>query len=75
MPIYEFVCKNCDSRFETLVMNSDEHPNCTCCGSEDLEKQYSSFASHNGKSSDTSDTGGMLSSGGGCCGGGCACGH
>ena len=74
MPIFEFVCKSCENKFETLVMSADEHINCTCCGSEKLEKQFSNFASHNGTTG-SSDTGSIPSTGGGCCGGGCACGH
>lgn len=74
MPIFEFVCKSCESKFETLVMNADEHVNCKCCGSENLEKQFSSFAAHN-STTGSPDTGSMPSTGGGCCGGGCACGH
>lgn len=76
MPIFEFVCKSCDSRFETLVRNTDELVNCACCGSEKLEKQFSSFSSQNGNTSASSDVENMPSSGGGgCYGGGCSCGH
>ena len=74
MPVFEYVCKCCDSKFETLVMNSDEQINCCGCGSKDLEKQFSSFAPNSDSGSFGSDTSDIPSGGGGCCGGGCACG-
>lgn len=73
MPVFEYICRCCDSKFDTLVMSSDEKVNCCDCGSEDIEKQFSSFASHNDSDSFGSDTDSMPT-GGGCCGGGCACG-
>ena len=35
MPIYEYACKNCDTKFEKLVrsMNSSEKVDCPKCGS------------------------------------------
>lgn len=41
MPIYEFHCKACDARFETLVRNSAESVNCSHCGSSSLQKLIS----------------------------------
>ncbi|HSG30385.1 MAG TPA: zinc ribbon domain-containing protein [Thermodesulfobacteriota bacterium] len=73
MPVFEYECKCCNSRFETLVMSTDEEVNCTDCGSEDIEKQFSSFASQSDSASFGSDPADMPT-GGGCCGGGCACG-
>ncbi len=43
MPIYEYECKKCNKRFETLVMGS-EKPECPKCGSRSLAKQFSAFA-------------------------------
>ncbi|MBI3735561.1 zinc ribbon domain-containing protein [Candidatus Sumerlaeota bacterium] len=43
MPIYEYVCKKCDHRFETLVMGS-EKAECPKCRSKSLAKQFSAFA-------------------------------
>ena len=74
MPVFEYVCKCCDNKFETLVMSSQEEINCNDCGSEDIEKQFSSFASPNDSDSISSDASDLPSGGGGCCGGGCACG-
>jgi len=67
MPIYEFVCMQCESHFEELVpMGADA--DCPDCGSVDVRKQLSVFAAHGVE-------GGSASFGGGCCGGSCGCGH
>jgi putative FmdB family regulatory protein len=43
MPIYEYACRTCDHRFETLV-RGHEAPSCPRCHGEDLERALSSFA-------------------------------
>lgn len=43
MPIYEFQCKDCDVRFETLVRSHDV-PGCPECSSENLDKLISAHA-------------------------------
>ena len=43
MPIYEYACQDCGTRFETLV-RSDTTPECPKCHSVQLEKQLSVFA-------------------------------
>lgn len=40
MPIYEYTCKRCQSRFETLVRSGDA-PLCVACGSADIERMLS----------------------------------
>jgi len=40
MPIYEYVCKKCDKRFEVLVRASTKVA-CPWCKSESLDKQVS----------------------------------
>jgi putative FmdB family regulatory protein len=40
MPIYEYVCRNCQAQFETLVRRGDT-PACISCGSADLERIFS----------------------------------
>jgi len=47
MPIYEFQCKECSERFETLVRSSDV-PACPKCGSENLQKLISAHAISSG---------------------------
>jgi putative FmdB family regulatory protein len=43
MPIFEYVCKKCDHRFETIV-NHSTVVECPSCASQRLEKQLSVFA-------------------------------
>ena len=40
MPIYEYSCRSCEVRFETLV-RAGETPVCVSCGSGDLERIFS----------------------------------
>ena len=43
MPIYEYACQHCHTEFETLV-RSGSQPSCPQCGSVELDKQLSVFA-------------------------------
>lgn len=43
MPIYEYACQNCGREFEKLV-RADTVPACPGCGSTQLQKQLSVFA-------------------------------
>lgn len=43
MPLYDYECKKCGSEFELLV-RTGVTPACTSCGSEELERQLTSFA-------------------------------
>jgi putative FmdB family regulatory protein len=43
MPLFEYACRDCDRRFETLVFGG-ERPACPGCGSRSLEKLLSTFA-------------------------------
>jgi putative FmdB family regulatory protein len=43
MPIFEYVCGECDRRFE-LLLRGAEKPACPGCGSRRLEKRLSVFA-------------------------------
>jgi putative FmdB family regulatory protein len=72
MPIYEYVCMQCESHFEELVRNG-EQPDCPDCGHSDVRKQLSVFSAH-GSSSQTSFGGESAPRSGGCCGGSCGCG-
>jgi len=42
MPIFEYSCRGCGHRFETLVIG-ERTPFCPRCSSADLEKLFSSF--------------------------------
>src|SRR6266704_318198 len=66
MPIYEFVCMQCESHYEELVPMG-ENADCPDCGSRNVRKQFSVFATHGVESRPSFGGGG----GGGCCGGGC----
>ena len=44
MPIYEYVCESCESRFEELMSSSTaDAPHCPACGSASVTRAYSSF--------------------------------
>jgi putative FmdB family regulatory protein len=68
MPIYEYVCDECETRFEKIVMNQQQQIVCPNCASKRASLQLSVFAT-NGSSTSAPSSG----SGGSCCGGGCGC--
>ena len=43
MPIFEYVCKECDKQFEAIVTGSKK-AHCPGCDSTKLEQQFSAFA-------------------------------
>jgi putative FmdB family regulatory protein len=43
MPIFEYVCRDCNHRFESLV-RGDATPTCPTCQGTHLDKQLSVFA-------------------------------
>lgn len=47
MPIYEYRCERCQNEFESFVWSSrdEEAVECPRCGSKDVKKLMSSFAS------------------------------
>ena len=45
MPIYEYVCMECESHFEELVRNG-EAIHCPDCEASNVRKQFSVFATH-----------------------------
>ena len=63
MPIYEFVCMQCESHYEELVAMG-KNADCPDCGSANVRKQFSVFAAHGVESQPSFG-------GGGCCGGAC----
>jgi putative FmdB family regulatory protein len=70
MPIYEYVCDDCQAQFEKIVINKQQEISCPKCASKKATIQLSVFATAgSGGSSNPSGS----SSGGSCCGGGCAC--
>jgi putative FmdB family regulatory protein len=47
MPIFEYICRDCQHRFEAFV-TGDRQPACPSCHSRGLEKQWSVFAAVSG---------------------------
>ena len=43
MPIYEYECRDCGSRFEKIIYGTAE-PHCPSCNSADLSRLLSTFA-------------------------------
>lgn len=61
MPIYEFVCKDCNKKFEQLCrIDWQGQVKCPGCGSDNIKKILSLFASK-GSSSCNSCSGGNCS--------------
>lgn len=62
MPLYEYRCPECGSRFEEIrsLRQADEEAECPACGSTAARRQLSSFA--------TASPGRSATSGGSSCG-------
>jgi putative FmdB family regulatory protein len=52
MPIYEYICDDCGTKFEKLVRRNQDAISCPSCGESHLKTTLSTFAAHssNGKS-------------------------
>ena len=75
MPLYEYVCKDCDTRFDALVGSAQaDHVSCDSCSGPNVRRLISSFATVGGFD-DQITAGEFKQSSGGCCGGSCGCGH
>ena len=54
MPIYEYKCDDCGTKFEKLVRNTSTAVECPGCGQDHLHQEYSTFAARaNGKSQES----------------------
>ncbi|MBI1750195.1 MAG: zinc ribbon domain-containing protein [Acidobacteria bacterium] len=77
MPIYEYLCNDCHSRYEKLVMSNGSPIACPKCGSRKSTLQFSTFSTAgNGSSSSTASASDSFSSSSGpSCNrpGGCGC--
>jgi putative FmdB family regulatory protein len=71
MPIYEYICEDCQTHFEKIVFNKQQEIACPKCAGKRNTIQLSVFSAANGSANGSS--GGFSGGGGGCCGGGCAC--
>ena len=80
MPIYEYICDECDTQFERIVLNKTQEIACPKCAGRKNTIQLSVFSAPNGNGGNgngasVGQSGPEPSSGGGggCCGGGCGC--
>jgi len=57
MPIYEYLCEDCGSKFEKLVRRSSDVPELACpsCGQKHLRQELSTFAAHANGGSKSAD--------------------
>jgi putative FmdB family regulatory protein len=72
MPIYEYICEDCKSQFEKIVINRQQEVSCPKCSSKKTTIQLSVFSSAIAGGSSKSNSG-SSGTGGVCCGGGCGC--
>ena len=56
MPIFEYACRACGHKFETLVRAADT-PSCERCASPELEKKLSVFAAQSNSAETPAATG------------------
>jgi putative FmdB family regulatory protein len=72
MPIYEYICDDCEAPFERIVLNKNQEIACPKCAGKKNTIQLSVFSALNANgASATPST--QMPSGGSCCGGGCGC--
>jgi putative FmdB family regulatory protein len=73
MPIYEYVCDDCNEHYERIVLNQNAPVACPKCASAKHTIQMSVFAAHGNAVKSSGGPSGSMG-GGGCCGGGsCGC--
>ena len=46
MPIYEYQCEDCGTRFEKLVRRGESASECPSCGQSHLKTELSTFSAH-----------------------------
>lgn len=79
MPMYEYGCQACDTRFDMLrrMGQDDTDVSCPRCKSEHVARRLSVFATHSRDAAGVSAAAtapAPVATGGGCCGGSCGCG-
>lgn len=77
MPLYEYYCADCKTKFDALrpMSQSDAAIQCKNCESARTSRVLSLFAAFAGQKSDGAAQSSSSGFGGGCCGGACGCGH
>ena len=73
MPIYEYVCDDCQTHFEKIVLNKTQEIACPKCAGNKNSIQLSVFSASNGSGNEAGKAAPSFTGGGGCCGGGCGC--
>jgi putative FmdB family regulatory protein len=65
MPIYEYSCSDCGTKFEKLVRNSAPEVACPTCGESHVNQEYSTFSARasEGSSAPAQQMGGGCPSG------------
>jgi putative FmdB family regulatory protein len=83
MPVYEYYCSDCQTKFEALrsMSAANEPMECKSCGAtKHVNRTITTFARLSGiEAAGGTESGGLASMpastfGGGCCGGSCGCG-
>jgi len=68
MPIFEYLCDDCGTKFEKLVRNrASNDVLCPSCGESHLTTQFSTFAAHSDDSSRASANDALPSCASGMC--------
>ena len=75
MPIYEYICDDCGTQYEKIVLSKAQEIACPKCASRKNKLQLSVFATSTGSGNGASAKSGAklnprFSVGGSCCGGG-----
>jgi putative FmdB family regulatory protein len=65
MPIYEYVCDDCQARYERIVMSETQQIECPKCASKRHTLQLSVFSA--GKSTNGAASSSVTSTSSGCC--------
>jgi putative FmdB family regulatory protein len=73
MPIYEYVCDDCQTHFEKIVFNKAQEIACPNCAGKKNSIQLSVFSAAPSSGNGSSVQSQSFSGGGSCCGGGCGC--
>lgn len=76
MPLYEYYCAECRTKFEALrpMNKADAAIQCKSCESMRTSRLLSLFAAHTKSEAGTASST-LTGNGGGCCGGMCGCAH
>ena len=73
MPIYEYVCDDCQARYEQIVMSATQQIACPKCESKRHTLQLSVFSAGKSSNSGAASSSGSASSGCGCTPTTCGC--